>query len=159
MRLEGVSSFFTFFVTLDITINHPHTITTTMAPPPPSTILPALSIALGLPLCHRVAADTDESSTSATKATTTNHAVNVKNNLSRIYARRLMNRAELEQSHPWRLDESPSPRGRMQDPPPSDGLWLLSQMWSTLIGSSSSSSITYASLLTAGESCHAALDS
>jgi len=71
-----------------------------------------------------------------------------------------MNRAELEQSHPWRLDESPSPRGRMQDPPPSDGLWLLSQMWSTLIGSSSSSSsITYASLLTAGESCHAALDS
>lgn len=77
-----------------------------MAPASSSTILPALSIALGLPLCRRdTSRVTEDASSSATDLTACQqdlqHAERVKNSISRIYARRIIDRAELERSHPW----------------------------------------------------------
>lgn len=80
-----------------------------MAPPPSSVILPALSIALGLPLCHRDTSRVNGHSNDEVRSPNTSRqtdADKIKNSVSRIYARRLMDRADLERSHPWLLDES-----------------------------------------------------
>eukprot|EP00804_Cyclotella_cryptica_P018926 CCRYP_006462-RB/>CCRYP_006462-RB protein AED:0.13 eAED:0.13 QI:308/0.5/0.33/1/0.5/0.33/3/0/751 len=84
-----------------------------MPPPSSSPLLPALTVALGLPLSHRVMADEmppspvkmtsrrqahDPQTTSSLSAAANQRT---KNNISRMYARRMMNRAELERSHPW----------------------------------------------------------
>lgn len=78
-----------------------------MAPASSSTILPALSIALGLPLCRRdTSSVTEDASPSSSDLTAhqkdLKHAERVKNSVSRIYARKMIDRAELERSHPWR---------------------------------------------------------
>ena len=95
------------------------------------TVLPALSVALGLPLCHhnvhnknepsRLSALASSSSTSssssvaATKSSSSavnngttstydvenSHAQRVRNNVARIYARRMMDRCQLERQHPY----------------------------------------------------------
>ena len=111
-------------------------------PPPPSplsafSLLPALSIVLGLPLCHGThggvvvgspstsadepSADVDvDVSSSTPKSRHLLHqqsegqvnpdlAERAKNNASRIYARRVINRARLERQHPWNDDASVQP--------------------------------------------------
>lgn len=93
-------------------------------------VLPALSVALGLPLCHnvhnknessRLTALASSSSSSATKSSSsavTNettsstcdmknaHAQRVRNNVARIYARRMMDRCQLERQHPYYYSSS-----------------------------------------------------
>ena len=89
-------------------------------------VLPALSVALGLPLCHhnvhnknessRLTTLASSSSTSATKSSSSSavdngttstydmensHAKRVRNNVARIYARRMMDRCQLERQHPY----------------------------------------------------------
>ena len=94
-------------------------------------VLPALSVALGLPLCHhnvhnknepsRLTALSSSSSTSSSSVAATKssssavdngttsttydvenaHAQRVRNNVARIYARRMMDRCQLERQHPY----------------------------------------------------------
>ena len=94
-------------------------------------VLPALSVALGLPLCHHnvhkknepsrltalsSSSSTSSSSVAATKSSSsavdnettsstcdveTAHAQRVRNNVARIYARRMMDRCQLERQHPY----------------------------------------------------------
>ncbi len=87
-------------------------------------VLPALSVALGVPLCHATKKDELSSSltnTSCKSSVISNelnessaaslhnlsdnnenaYAQRAKNNVARIYARRMMDRCQLERQHPW----------------------------------------------------------
>ncbi|KAL7519931.1 hypothetical protein ACHAWX_004687 [Stephanocyclus meneghinianus] len=86
-----------------------------MPPHSSSPLLPALTVALGLPLSHRVMADDTPSSHGKTASSSTPTPTSssssstaakqrAKNNVSRIYARRMMNLADLNESHPWHDD-------------------------------------------------------
>ena len=97
-----------------------------MPPPTSSPFLPALTVALGLPLSHRlIMADDTPSSRDKAASTLTPKSSSptaakqrAKNNVSRIYARRMMNRADLDQSHPWHNEngrDAPRPSPQRKD--------------------------------------------
>lgn len=87
-------------------------------------VLPALSVALGVPLCHNAKNESSlaaASSVVVTSSTTSSeenkesaasnsslsdnnesaYAQRARNNVARIYARRMMDRCQLERQHPW----------------------------------------------------------
>jgi len=75
-------------------------------------VLPALSVAFGLPLlCHNTqneapnaSSSSEESESSASSTSSDNESAYVqraRNNVARIYARRMMDRCQLERQHPW----------------------------------------------------------
>lgn len=86
-----------------------------MTPPPSSAILPALSIAIGLPLTStrrdassRAVVESSSPSREARRRSSSSSTARTKNNVSRLYARRIMDDVELERSHPWLLSSDRS---------------------------------------------------
>lgn len=84
-------------------------------------LLPALSVALGLPLCHNNKNESSLLSAAASSSTAISSSVTAsgevssssdesayaqraRDNVARIYARRMMDRCRLERQHPWAVE-------------------------------------------------------